>query len=142
MEANDNQVGGDHYKSEYQHWDFVEDTKLPYLLAQITRYASRWRKKNGLEDLQKARHYVQKEKETHQQRLNIASTLAAEFCKANNCGTEEVALFRAVMIYHTGNFQMLQSIDKILLVMKEQLHGRHAVLDPEFLQPSDEWKNK
>lgn len=57
---NNRQVGGDHYSSSYQHWDFVEDVGLGYLEAQATRYVARWRKKNGLEDLQKADHYLEK----------------------------------------------------------------------------------
>mgnify|MGYP003639067901 CR=1 FL=1 len=54
------QVGGDHYKSDYQHWDFVCDTGLHYLLACATKYISRWRKKNGIEDLKKSLHYINK----------------------------------------------------------------------------------
>ena len=57
---NDRQVGGQHYASTYQHWDFVNDTDLGYFEAQITRYVSRSRKKNGLQDLEKAKHYVEK----------------------------------------------------------------------------------
>jgi hypothetical protein len=60
ISANDRQVGGDHYKKEYQHWDFVTDTGLPYLLGCFTKYVTRWRGKNGMEDLQKSLHYLQK----------------------------------------------------------------------------------
>lgn len=63
MEANEYQIGGDHYRSEYQHWDFVYDADLNYLLACATKYISRWRKKNGLEDLRKALHYITKAEE-------------------------------------------------------------------------------
>lgn len=59
-EANARQVGGTHYAAEYQHWDLVEDIGLGYLECQATRYIARWRKKNGLEDLRKADHYVEK----------------------------------------------------------------------------------
>lgn len=63
MNSNDYQIGGNHYASEYQHWDFVCDTKLHYLLGCATKYVSRWRKKNGIEDLKKALHYLRKAKE-------------------------------------------------------------------------------
>lgn len=63
MSANDTQVGGDHYKMEYQHWDFVTDLKLPYLIGCSTKYPTRWRGKNGLEDLRKAVHYINKAEE-------------------------------------------------------------------------------
>ena len=61
MDANEIQIGGNHYKGkEYQHWDWVCDTNLHYLLACATKYVSRWRDKNGIQDLQKASHYISK----------------------------------------------------------------------------------
>tara|TARA_R110000744_G_scaffold366765_1_gene475965 strand:- start:69 stop:467 length:399 start_codon:yes stop_codon:yes gene_type:complete len=61
MEANDYQIGGNHYNNkEYQHWDMVCDTGLHYLLACATKYISRWREKNGIEDLKKPSHYLVK----------------------------------------------------------------------------------
>ena len=59
--ANDRQEGGDHYKKrEYQHWDFVVDTGMHYLLGCATKYVARWRDKNGAQDLKKAVHYLEK----------------------------------------------------------------------------------
>ena len=58
--ANDRQVAGSHYQSAYQHWDFVADTGMPYLLGCATKYLTRWRKKNGVQDLEKAIHYIDK----------------------------------------------------------------------------------
>lgn len=60
MNANDKQIGGEHYKAQYQHWDFVCDTGMHYLLGCATKYVSRWRKKNGVEDLKKSLHYIEK----------------------------------------------------------------------------------
>lgn len=60
MNPNDTQVGGTHYAADYQHWDYVLDCKLGYLQAQATKYLTRWRKKNGIQDLLKARHYATK----------------------------------------------------------------------------------
>lgn len=61
MSANDKQYGGDHYKGwEYEHWDFVTDLGLPYLIGCASKYVVRWRAKNGLEDLKKASHYLEK----------------------------------------------------------------------------------
>jgi hypothetical protein len=59
--ANERQVGGDHYKTEGpQHWDMVAQFTLDYFQGQITKYLFRWRKKGGVEDLEKARHYLDK----------------------------------------------------------------------------------
>lgn len=58
--ANEIQVAGGHYKSSMQHWDFVVANDLNYFEGQITRYVTRCRKKNGLEDLLKAMHFLEK----------------------------------------------------------------------------------
>jgi hypothetical protein len=58
--ANDHQVGGDHYAASHQHWDWVAANGLDYFQGQITKYVYRCWKKNGLEDLLKARHFLDK----------------------------------------------------------------------------------
>lgn len=60
MDVNEIQIGGDHYRKKYQHWDFVCDTDMPYLLGCATKYVARHQDKNGIEDLQKAIHYLSK----------------------------------------------------------------------------------
>lgn len=60
MTANDDQVGGRHYKSSYEHWDLVLATGMGYLEGQATKYVVRWRRKNGVEDLRKAQHFLDK----------------------------------------------------------------------------------
>lgn len=62
MEANERQVGGNHYKNpgKAEHWDLVAMYDWDYFQGQITKYLMRWRKKNGIEDLEKAAHYLQK----------------------------------------------------------------------------------
>mgnify|MGYP003630731335 CR=1 FL=1 len=59
MAANDTQVGGTHYqKSDYQHWDWVPDNRIGYLEGAFTKYLIRWRDKDGIKDLNKARHFL------------------------------------------------------------------------------------
>lgn len=60
MSANKRQVGGRHYKSYIEHWDYVAANDLDYFQGQITKYVARWKLKGGLEDLQKARHFLDK----------------------------------------------------------------------------------
>ena len=55
------QVGGDHYQAEYAHWDWCAETGLGYLEGNATKYLARWRKKQGRQDLEKARWYLQRE---------------------------------------------------------------------------------
>lgn len=64
MSANSRQEGGHHYQSDYQHWDWVEEIDMDYLLAAATKYLTRWRQKgNGVVDIKKAIHYVEKRAE-------------------------------------------------------------------------------
>lgn len=59
--SNGRQVGGTHYGlREYQHWDMVIEFGLDYFQGQITKYVMRWDKKNGVQDLEKAAHFLQK----------------------------------------------------------------------------------
>lgn len=54
------QVGGDHYKAEVQHWDVIEGADIAYLEATASKYIVRWRKKAGPQDLQKAATYLER----------------------------------------------------------------------------------
>lgn len=59
--ANERQVGGDHYKTGgEEHWDRVHRLELDYFQGQITKYVERWKKKNGIQDLRKAQHFLDK----------------------------------------------------------------------------------
>lgn len=63
-QANQRQIGGKHYKnmsrSGLEHWDIVDDFGLDYFQGQITKYVMRWRNKQGVQDLEKAAHFLQK----------------------------------------------------------------------------------
>lgn len=57
------QVGGKHYKGcppEFQHWNLVIVHNWDYFQGQIIKYVMRWKDKNGVEDLKKARHTLDK----------------------------------------------------------------------------------
>lgn len=59
--ANDVQIGGSHYKEfKIQPWDYIIHNELGYLEGNVIKYVSRWDKKAGIEDLLKARHYLDK----------------------------------------------------------------------------------
>jgi hypothetical protein len=63
VSANTQQVGGDHYKKKrIQPWDFIganRDT-IGFFEGNAIKYLARWREKGGIEDLRKARHYIDK----------------------------------------------------------------------------------
>ena len=59
--ADDMQVGGNHYKDKaIQPWDYIIANDLGYLEGNVVKYVSRWKNKNGIEDLKKAQHYLAK----------------------------------------------------------------------------------
>ena len=59
--ADDTQVGGSHYKDKtIQPWDYIIANDLGYLEGNVVKYVSRWKNKNGVEDLKKAQHYLSK----------------------------------------------------------------------------------
>ncbi len=69
--ANDTQVAGNHYKQfQIEPWDAIVDWGLGYLDGNAVKYLSRWRHKNGIEDLKKARHYIDKLLETEMEKRN------------------------------------------------------------------------
>ena len=60
--ANDIQHGGDHYKKygDLQPWDVITAWNLGYLDGTALKYIARWKDKNGIEDLRKAIHFLEK----------------------------------------------------------------------------------
>jgi hypothetical protein len=66
MSANDIQEGGDHYKNmNMQPWDYIVANNLGYLEGNVVKYVTRYKEKGGVEDLKKARHYLDKLIEVH-----------------------------------------------------------------------------
>jgi hypothetical protein len=55
----DVQVGGDHYKKyKIQPVEYNHANNLDYFQGNVVKYITRFRDKNGLEDLKKAKHYI------------------------------------------------------------------------------------
>lgn len=54
----DSQVGGDHYKKAIQPIEYIHANKLPFIEGNVVKYITRWRDKNGLEDLIKIKQYI------------------------------------------------------------------------------------
>jgi hypothetical protein len=58
--ATDTQVGGSHYKGlAIQPAEYCQRNRLPYCEANVVKYVTRHREKNGREDVEKAIHYLQ-----------------------------------------------------------------------------------
>jgi hypothetical protein len=137
MSANDKQVDGTHYQSTFQHWDFVVAIlRGRYLEGCITKYVTRYKKKNGLADVQKALHYTEKLIELY--RNNVVFPLFSgiryddqcrEFVRANIsdtgnlCGNEYRAWQVIVLATHWSNEEQLQSMRSYLATIIETLEA-------------------
>lgn len=57
--ALDVQVAGDHYKKlKIQPVVYIHTNGIPFIEGCIIKYASRWRDKGGIKDLEKIKHFV------------------------------------------------------------------------------------
>ena len=53
------QVGGSHYKKlKFQPIEYIHANNIPFMEGNAIKYLTRWRDKGGIEDLKKARHYI------------------------------------------------------------------------------------
>ena len=59
MNATDKQVGGSHYQLEIQPIDFIVKNNIPFREANVIKYITRHREKNGKQDIEKAIHYLE-----------------------------------------------------------------------------------
>ena len=54
----DIQVGGTHYQTSIQPIEYIHANKLPFIEGNVVKYITRWRDKNGIEDLIKIKQYI------------------------------------------------------------------------------------
>lgn len=53
------QEGGDHYKAlKIQPIEYIHANDIPFAEGSVIKYVTRWRAKNGVADLKKARHFL------------------------------------------------------------------------------------
>ena len=87
--ALDEQVGGDHYKKlGVQPVELIRDINANFFQGNVIKYITRYKDKNGIKDLEKARHYLELMRELKPQ---TDTKLSKEY------------LLEAVANYSTGN---------------------------------------
>lgn len=53
------QIGGTHYKEyKIQPVEFIHVNDIPFLEGNVIKYVMRHKQKGGIEDLEKAKHYI------------------------------------------------------------------------------------
>lgn len=53
------QVGGDHYDLPIQPIEYILANDLSFIEGNIIKYVTRYKRKNGMQDLLKAKHYLE-----------------------------------------------------------------------------------
>ena len=60
MSALSTQVAGGHYKSlKIQPFEYIHANSIPFAEGNVIKYVTRWRDKDGLANLEKAKHYLE-----------------------------------------------------------------------------------
>jgi hypothetical protein len=60
MSALDKQIGGSHYKDmAIQPIEYIHKNGLGFCEGNVVKYITRWKTKNGIEDLRKVIHYAE-----------------------------------------------------------------------------------
>ncbi len=58
----DKQIGGSHYRSFHiQPYEFISKNNLSFFQGNVIKYVCRYLNKNGIEDLEKIKHYCELE---------------------------------------------------------------------------------
>lgn len=53
------QIGGTHYQKAIQPWDIISEWELDFWEGNVLKYLLRWKFKDGVKDLKKAKHYLE-----------------------------------------------------------------------------------
>lgn len=78
MDSLTKQIGGDHYqKRTIQPIEYILDNDLNFCEGCVIKYVTRWRDKGGVEDLMKAKHYLEFLIEQQTQKDHTGITAAA-----------------------------------------------------------------
>lgn len=128
MSANEIQVGGDHYKASIQHWDYAAANFGPgYFRGNASKYVTRSRKKNGLEDIKKARHYVQKMREVPWDKLGWSLAGATSKHWSTNITTDDFVAANELDEWERNVIEKIRkaagtlALEEILLLLDDKI---------------------
>jgi hypothetical protein len=121
MIANNKQIGGQHYAvvKGAQHWDYMITHDVPYLESACSKYLLRWRKKNGLQDLEKAIHFLEKIIESNarwpsRRRPTMPEYAVREMCRLYSCPKEETEMIVHLLNNRSELNFVLNSVENLL----------------------------
>lgn len=97
----DIQIAGNHYDFKIQPIEFAEINKLTFSEGNVVKYILRHKRKNGVEDLKKAKHYLEFVKKFHDTKVSIRvlKIQAIVFCEENGVGKDEAEVIKNLCLY-------------------------------------------
>ena len=135
MRASDHQVGGNHYEAEVQHWDYAVRSETPNLEYAASKYVARWRNKNGVQDLEKAIHYLEKRIESVNLHIGTMKggiylpLMFGEFTSSTNCTVEEAAILYSIM-HWTKVSELQTAIARIRILIQQAQEEETQAAEP------------
>ena len=135
MRASDRQVGGNHYEAEVQHWDYAVRSETPNLEYAASKYVARWRNKNGVQDLEKAIHYLEKRIESVNLHIGTMKggiylpLMFGEFTSSTNCTVEEAAILYSIM-HWTKVSELQTAIARIRILIQQAQEEETQAAEP------------
>ena len=102
--ALDEQVGGDHYrKLGIQPIELIRDINDNFFQGNVIKYVTRYKDKNGIKDLEKAKHYLELMRELHPDNNSNKITSyeidsVNEYICVNNIDTDAAKIIRIVSL--------------------------------------------
>ena len=84
---------------KYQPFELIRRTGIDFFCGNVVKYVSRYKNKNGVEDLQKAMHYIQymREKNVWQHPVVDWEIDLKMYCTANNIGKLEYSIMESTI---------------------------------------------
>lgn len=135
MKADETQVGGSHYNSTaVQHWNMAADLNLGYFEGQISKYMDRWKRKNGLQDLRKAQHFLaklievyeaQKTKEIYSLTITKVIDVLERYTNSNQFDDHQIQIICNVCTWRLigpSNLFYAQKLLNTYIELQEALH--------------------
>ena len=125
--ALDEQVGGDHYKKlGIQPVELIRDINANFFQGNVIKYITRYKDKNGIKDLEKAKHYLELIEELHPN--NNSSKITSyeidkvnDYIYANKIDTDAAKIIRIVSL--CGN----DKIDTAIELIDNLINDYHKV---------------
>lgn len=72
MSALNDQVSGDHYKDKViQPVEYIYMNGIGYMEGNVIKYITRWKEKGGVNDLRKAKHYIELLIELNEKKMSL-----------------------------------------------------------------------